>query len=266
MRTNKRKEMMNFKDELGVIRPTMGDGIGAIFTEREGGVSSGPWGGVDAIMGLNVGSRVDDNAGCVRMNRSIVAQLTPSEPRWMTQVHGTHVVVADTVTDESIQADAQITTTPGVVCTVQVADCLPVLVADTKARGVAAIHAGWRGLAAGVIENAVSELRQAIGDESADMKVWLGPRIGFDEFETGSEVKEAFLTQYPQCTQGVKAKGDKWHIDLAAFARTALKNIGVTDVDDCGLCTVADPRRFYSFRRDGAKTGRHAALIWIEPK
>lgn len=257
---------MDFKDELALIRPEMGDGIGAIFTEREGGVSSGPWGGVDGIMGLNVGSRVEDNTGCVRMNRSIVAQLTPTQPRWMTQVHGVEVVVADTVTDESIEADAQITTTPGVVCTVQVADCLPVLVADSKGRGVAAIHAGWRSLAAGVIENAVSKLRELIGDDVANMKAWLGPRIGFDDFETGPEVKEAFLSGYPECTQGVKAKGDKWHIDLAAFAQAALKNVGVTDVDDCGLSTVADPKRFYSFRRDGAKTGRHAALIWIEPK
>lgn len=258
--------MMDFKEELAAIRPEMGDGVGAIFTEREGGVSSGPWGGVDGIMGLNVGSRVEDNAGCVRMNRSIVGQLTPTEPRWMTQVHGTDVVVADTVEDETVEADAQITTTSGVVCTVQVADCLPVLVADSLGRGVAAIHAGWRSLAAGVIENTIKELKKLIGDDTAQLKAWLGPRIGFDDFETGADVKDAFVSAYPECTAGIKAVDEKWHIDLAAFAKTALAKVGVTNVEDCGLSTVTDAKRFYSFRRDGAKSGRHAALIWIEPK
>ena len=108
--------MINWKNELGVIRPEFGAGVKAFFTERLGGVSSGPWG----IMGLNVGSRVGDNSSCVRMNRSIVADLCPSEPRWMTQVHGIAVVNAEDVTDESVQADAQITTQPETVCVVQV--------------------------------------------------------------------------------------------------------------------------------------------------
>ena len=114
--------MMNWKNELGVIRPELGARVKAFFTERVGGVSSGPWGGTDGIMGLNVGSRVGDNSGCVRMNRSIVADLCPAEPRWMTQVHGIAVVNAEEVTDESVQADAQVTTQPGTVCVVQVAD------------------------------------------------------------------------------------------------------------------------------------------------
>ena len=151
--------MMNWKNELGVIRPELGARVKAFFTERVGGVSSGPWGGIDGIMGLNVGSRVGDNSGCVRMNRSIVADLCPAEPRWMTQVHGIAVVNAEEVTDESVQADAQVTTQPGTVCVVQVADCLPVLLADAEGRVVGAVHAGWKSLAGGVIEAAVEAVQ-----------------------------------------------------------------------------------------------------------
>ena len=156
--------MMNWKNELGVIRPELGARVKAFFTERVGGVSSGPWGGIDGIMGLNVGSRVSDNSGCVRMNRSIVADLCPAEPRWMTQVHGIAVVNAEEVTDESVQADAQVTTQPGTVCVVQVADCLPVLLADAEGRVVGAVHAGWKSLAGGVIEAAGEAMRAKVPD------------------------------------------------------------------------------------------------------
>lgn len=256
-----------FKEELQVIQPKFPEGIGALFTEREGGVSSGPWGGPEGIMGLNVGSHVSDNASCVRMNREIVSQLTPSPPRWMTQVHGVRVVDAESVQDESVQADAQVCVTPGVVCAVMVADCLPVLVADSKARAVAAIHAGWRGLAGGVIENAVARLKERIADPEAELFAWLGPRIGADNFETGPEVWGAFKDRYGDVDGAVRQKqGGKVLVDLAAYARAALAGSGVSCVDDCGLSTVDEPKRFYSYRRDGEKTGRHAALIWIEPK
>ncbi|MGN1209091.1 MAG: peptidoglycan editing factor PgeF [Duodenibacillus sp.] len=262
---NKQETFMDFKNELSVMRPQLGDGVGALFTERAGGVSSGPWGTVEGIMGLNVGSRVSDNAACVRMNRAIVAQMTPSEPRWMTQVHGTRVVRAEEVGDESCEADAQVTTVPGVVCTVQVADCLPVLLADERGRGVAAVHAGWRSLAGGVIENAVRALREAVGDEKAALRAWLGPRIGFEDFETGPEVVQAFEARYPNAAGAVKPAGEgKFLVSLAAFAKAALADVDVTAIDDCGLSTVADPVRFYSYRRDGEKTGRHAAMIWLK--
>ncbi len=256
--------MMNWKNELGVIRPVFAGPVKGVFTERLGGVSSGPWGGVDGIMGLNVGSRVGDNAGCVRMNRSIAAELCPSEPHWMTQVHGTDVVRAEDVADESVQADAQITTAPGVVCVVQTADCLPVLLADKKGRIVGAVHAGWKSLAAGVIERAAEEMKKAVPE--AELQAWLGPRIGFDDFEVGRDVVDAFAARYPSVAAGVKAVGEKFRVDLAAYARAALSASGVADgdIEDCGLSTYADPARFYSYRRDGAQTGRHAALIWIE--
>ena len=254
--------MINWKNELGVIRPEFGAGVKAFFTERLGGVSSGPWGGVDGIMGLNVGSRVGDNSSCVRMNRSIVADLCPAEPRWMTQVHGIAVVNAEDVTDESVQADAQITTQPETVCVVQVADCLPVLLADRQGRVVGAVHAGWKSLVAGVIEASVAAMRAKVPD--CKLKAWLGPRIGFDDFEVGTEVADVFRTNYPEVADGIKPKDEKFCVDLAAYAKAALNKVGVEDIEDCALPTVADAQRFFSYRRDGEQTGRHAAVIWIE--
>lgn len=257
--------MISWKNELTRIKPELAPGVRAFFTERVGGVSSGPWGGPEGIMGLNVGSRVEDNAGCVRMNRSIVADLCPAEPRWMTQVHGINVVKAEDVADETVEADAQITTKPDTVCVVQVADCLPVLIADKKGRIVAAVHAGWKSLAAGIIEETLKAMKAEVPE--ADFAAWLGPRIGFDDFEVGPEVAEIFKAKYPQVPEGVKAKEGsqgKFLVNLAAYAKAVLAAEGVADVQNCGLSTYAVPQRFYSFRRDGEHTGRHAAVIWIE--
>ena len=257
--------MTLYKNEIEVIRPTLVKGVGALFTERTGGVSSGPWGGIDGIMGMNVGAHVGDNPSCVRMNRSILAQMVPTPPRWITQVHGTFAVDAESVTDDTLEADAETSLTPGVVCVAQVADCLPVLVAEKHARGVAAIHAGWKGLSIGVIESGVRHLRERLGDENARLVAWLGPRIGFDDFECGEDVLAAYRLRYPDVTDGIRVKGEgKYCLSLATYARYALNSVGVTEIEDCGLSTVSDPKRFFSFRRDGAKSGRHAALIWIE--
>ncbi len=259
--------MAFYKNEIEVIRPTLAQGVGALFTERTGGVSSGPWGGPDGIMGMNVGAYVGDNPSCVRMNRSVLAQMVPTPPRWMKQVHGIRTVDAETVTDDTLEADAQTSLTPGVVCVAQVADCLPVLVAEKHARGVAAIHAGWKGLSLGVIEAGGLRLKERLGNENAELVAWLGPRIGFDDFECGEDVLAAYRLRYPDVTDGIRFIGEgKYCLSLATYARHALKSVGVTDVQDCGLSTVADPKRFFSFRRDGAKSGRHAALIWIEDK
>ncbi len=256
-----------FKEQSASLIPELVPGVRVLFTEREGGVSSGPWGGPEGIMGLNVGAHVGDNAACVRMNRNIVAQMTPSAPRWMTQVHGVECVDAESVEDDGVQADAQCSVTPGVVCAVQVADCLPVLVADSQARAVAAIHAGWKSLSGGVIEKAVARVRERIADPSAELCAWLGPRISADDFEVGPEVVRAFEEHFGPVAGAVRdGKDGKFFLDLAAYAKQALAAAGVRRIDDCGLSTFADPKRFYSFRRDGAQSGRHAALIWIEPQ
>lgn len=255
-----------FKEELAALRPELTQGVRCVFTEREGGVSSGPWGGVDGIMGLNVASHVGDNAGCVKMNRQIVGQLTPEMPRWMTQVHGTRVVDAEEVTDDACEADAQVSLTPGVVCAVQVADCLPVLIAEVDGKAVAAVHAGWRSLAGGIVEATVARLRERLGDANATFKAWLGPRIGKTDFVVGAEVKAAFEAAYPDLVDAVvpSQASDKFLLDLGAYAVHALRRVGIEAVDDCGLSTYADAKRLYSYRRDGERTGRHAALIWMD--
>ena len=255
-----------FRNDLDVIHPDLGDKVGAVFTERLGGVSSGPWGGKDGIMGLNVGTKVGDNAGCVRMNRNIVAQMTEGNPRWMTQVHGTTVVDAELIDTDAVEADAATAVTPGVVCVVQVADCLPVLIAETSGCGVAAIHAGWRSISAGIVEKTVARLRERLGDETAEIKAWLGPRIGDDDFETNEATAKAFADHFGEVAGAVKPSADEGKVllSLAAYAKAALAKVGVTAVDDCGLSTVADDVHFYSYRRDGEKTGRHAAAVWIK--
>ena len=256
-----------YKNAIEAIRPTLTAGVGALFTERNGGVSSGPWGGVDGVQGLNVGTHVGDNAACVRMNREIVSQLVPSKPRWLTQVHGIKVLDAENIGEDAPEADASTSLTPGVVCAVQVADCLPVLVAERHAKGVAAIHAGWKGLSLGVIEAAVLRLKERLNDPNADLVAWLGPRIGYDDFECGEDVVAMYRKRYPDLPDGLRThENGKYLLSLSAYARYALECVGVREVIDSCLSTVAHPKRFYSFRRDGAQSGRHAGLIWIEEK
>ena len=255
-----------FRNDLDVIHPELGEKVGAVFTERLGGVSSGPWGGKDGIMGLNVGTHVGDNVGCVCMNRNIVAQMTEDAPRWMTQVHGTTVVDAELIDTDAVEADAATSVTPGVVCVVQVADCLPVLLAETQGRGVASVHAGWRSLSAGIIEKTVARLRERLGDDAAEIKAWLGPRIGDDDFETNEATARVFTEHFGDVPGAVKPSENegKVFLSLARYAEAALNKVGVTAIEDCGLSTVTDDVHFYSYRRDGEKTGRHAAAVWIK--
>lgn len=261
-----------FKPGLDMIQPEWTDAtrpanVDAIFTCRDGGVSSGPWGNADGLMGLNVGMNTGDAAACVRMNRGIVAQLVPTDPVWLNQVHGTTLVDAAAV-EQTPDADASMTTKPGVVCTVMVADCLPVLIADKKGRAVAAVHAGWKSLAAGIIQKTVKAMRETVG-EDFDATVWLAPRIGADDFEVGQDVLDAMTAQLPDAKQAfVPAENDRYKADLAALAVQALTAAGVPagQIVDCGLSTFADGKRFYSYRRDGERSGRHAAMIWIKPQ
>ncbi len=261
-----------FKPELERVSPEWTpdapERVGAFFTCRTGGVSSGPWGGPEGIMGFNLADHTGDNASCVRMNRSILAQMLPAEPKWLRQVHGAAVVCADGIDPaQPPEADASYTKTPGVVCCVMTADCLPVLLADKRGRIVAAVHAGWRSLAAGVIQKTVEAMRAEVPDLA--LRAWLGPRIGADDFEVGPEVRDAMLKTLPGAAAAFRPAPAEGKLlgDLAALAREALAQAGVpaASAADCGLSTYADRARFYSFRRDGEKSGRHAAVIWIEP-
>jgi YfiH family protein len=252
--------------------------VGALMTTRQGGVSSGPYGagpgsGTGACAdspggGLNLAQGEDDPAA-VERNRAILRARLPSDPAWLTQVHGIDVVDATAGASRRAatpRADASFATRPGVVCAVLVADCLPVLLADVGGRGVAAAHAGWRGLAGGVLQAAVQSLREAIGDPGANLLAWLGPAIGPAHFEVGGEVREAMLATLPDAGEAFSpGQGDRLQADLFALARQALAQAGVHDVHGGGTSTVAEPGRFFSYRRDQGRTGRQAALVWLRP-
>ncbi len=228
------------------------EGLHAAVTLRSGGVSQGLY------ASLNPASHVNDAADAVLNNRAMIKQMLalPAEPVWLQQLHGVDVVKADQVTDLP-EADASFTDQSGVVCAVLTADCLPVLFCGDQGAVIGAAHAGWRGLQAGVIEQTIAAMN------CRDLQVWLGPAIGPAHFEVGDEVREAFVSQNANASVAFSAtQAGKWLADIYQLARIRLANLGVEQVYGGGLCTVSDAQRFYSYRRDGAATGRMASLIW----
>ena len=190
--------------------------------------------------------------------RTRLRSLLPADPKWLRQVHGIGVVDAAR-SQPGVAADASFTRAPGVVCAVMAADCMPVLLAHDGGEVVAIAHAGWRGLAAGVIEATVG----AMGVPAARVLAWLGPAIGPDAYEIGEEVRNAFLERDAGAAAAFQpVRPGHWHLDLFAVACQRLARSGVTRVFGGGLCTAADPARFYSYRRDGASE-RMAAVIWL---
>lgn len=260
--------------------------VHAVVTTRRGGVSAGPWGdAAGAPCGMNLGFGSGDDRAAVEANRARLAALLPSSPVWLRQVHGADVIDADGLvaqasaadsahgTDatgtEPPTADAAVALAPGVVCVVMVADCLPVFFTDRAGRAVGVAHAGWRGLAAGILEATVARLRERLGEPAAPMLAWLGPAIGPEHFEVGADVLDAMLARWPDAGRAFSAsplgRAGKWHADLFALARRALADCGAIEVTGGGYGTAGDAQRFYSHRRDAGRTGRHAALIWREP-
>ena len=226
--------------------------VKACVTTREGGVSLAPF---DS---LNLGDHVGDAPSAVAENRRRLTDHFAITPAWLQQVHGIAVVEADPT--QVATADASWTATPGIACAAMTADCLPVLFCNRAGTRVAAAHAGWRGLANGVLEATLDSL-EVPADE---ILAWLGPAIGPQAFEVGPEVREAFIAQLPQAAQAFvpSRNAGKFLADIYALARLRLATRGVTAVYGGGLCTVTDPR-FFSYRR-AARTGRFASLIWIE--
>jgi polyphenol oxidase len=227
--------------------------VRALITTRAGGVSRG------AFESLNLGDRVGDDPVAVAENRARVAAHVPRPPLWLRQVHGTRV--AHAATDHpGCEADAAIAREPGEVLVVMTADCLPVLLADDGGTAVAIAHAGWRGLAAGVIERSVAALRV----QPEHLVAYLGPAIGPSAFEVGNEVREAFVAA-DAAAAAAFAPGvpGKWLADLYALGRLRLARLGTTRVFGGQFCTYSEPERFFSYRRDGI-TGRMASLIWLE--
>jgi hypothetical protein len=254
--------MPRVPDEPVLIRPDWNapPGVRVAVSTRTGGFSAGPW------TSLNLGDHVGDDPAVVAANRARLRQALalPGEPAWLRQVHGTGAVDAAACHGDAPEADAAFTTRPGVVCAVLTADCLPVVLATRDGSAVAVAHCGWRGLAAGILAATVSRLP----GPPADLVAWLGPAIGPARFEVGPEVREAFRAAAadPQAVHAAfgAGAGDRWYADLYALARCALRALGIGSVAGGGECTVSDPVRFFSYRRDG-QTGRFATLAWIDP-
>lgn len=225
--------------------------VRALVTTRAGGVSKGPY------ASMNPADHVGDDPAAVAENRARLRRLLPAEPFWLEQVHGSAVCRWEAGGPR--RADACVSRTPGAVCAVLTADCLPVLLTDQAGTVVAAAHAGWRGLCAGVLERTLA----AMGTDPGRILAWLGPAIGPAAFQVGDEVRAAFLAV--DCATHAAFRPDvpgKWRADLYALARLALGRAGVHAVYGGGFCTYADPARFFSYRRDGV-TGRMASLIWL---
>lgn len=248
------------------LRPRgLPDAVGGVMTTRRGGTSAPPW------ASMNLGDAVGDDPAAVQRNRQRLAAHIGATPVFLRQVHGTRVVTvgADDVAPdvEPPVADASVTVEPGVACTVLVADCLPLLFAAPDGRAVAAAHAGWRGLAAGVVEATLEALCAAAHCRPDEVSVWLGASIGPRRFEVGADVLRAFGAE-PAAVDGLRFRPQgagspgKWLADLPQLARDRLRQSGVHAVEGDGACTVEDGSRFFSYRRDGV-CGRMAAAVWI---
>ncbi len=224
--------------------------VRAFTTTRGGGVSTGPW------AGFNLGSRCGDNVTDVDRNRAALDQELPAPVRWLHQVHGTRVVGCSGKPGGEPEGDASVTFEPGQVCAVLTADCLPVLFCNRCGDRAGVAHAGWRGLAAGVLEATV----KALDNDPSELLVWLGPAIGPDAYEVGVEVADAFAEEFPA---GFKRHGDRYLLDLYTLAKLKLEKAGVVRISGGGFCTFTESDRFFSYRRDGV-TGRMASLIWLD--
>ena len=229
--------------------------VRAVCTTRQGGVSEAPF---DS---LNLGDHVGDNPYMVARNRLLVGEVLnlPTEPLWLRQVHGVAVCGMDTPVCYP-EADASVAFAPNQVCVVMTADCLPVLFCDKAGTRIAAAHAGWRGLEAGVLERTVA----AMQCDPSDILAWMGPAIGATAFEVGDEVRTAFMQHDPAAAQAFQVTGQdgKWLADIYWLARQRLNAVGVNEISGGEYCTYSDAERFFSYRRDG-QTGRMAALIWM---
>ena len=273
--------------ELGfddVVQPAwnVSPRVRALVTTRDGGVSAAPFGrwrdGHDEPGGLNLGMKTGDDPAAVASNRArLVALAGVRETAWLEQIHGAGIVRAEDAVAHArehgapLRADASVTDRAGIACVVMVADCMPVLFCDEAGRAVGAAHAGWRGLAAGIVEQTATRVAALAGVQPSELHAYLGPSIGPDAFEVGADVRDAFMTGVDGAQRDATAKAfvthpenaGKYLADLPALARLRLQRLGLERIGGGDLCTVTLRERFYSYRRD-RETGRMAALIWID--
>lgn len=234
--------------------------IRSVQSIRSGGYSQAPF---DSF---NLAEHVGDDSDDVQKNRQNLLKILPSEPIWLNQVHSNKIIRAENSTN--LTADGSYSAQTNVVSVVMTADCLPLLMCNRQGTVVAAVHAGWRGLVNGIIEQAVKKILIAGQCRPEDLYIWLGPAIGAQHFEVGAEVRAEFLEKSPvkmdtmQCFMPSVEKY-KWLADIYQLARQRLSSVGVENVFGGAYCTYNDKEQFYSYRRNG-KTGRMASLIWIE--
>ena len=265
--------VITFPDQFPIVSGTPWRGVRYGCTTRTGGVSEAPF------ASLNLAMHVNDDPAAVHRNRQILAQALGSTPVWLEQVHGTDVFDADA----SIQldtyrhqsdaatavADAAVTSRPGVVLAILTADCLPVVIADTQGRAVGIAHAGWRGLAAGVLENTIQALRHRLPPD-AILRAWIGPAISQAVFEVGADVHQAFCEARPENemyfvarVRSGKTSDFKWLADLPGLARQRMRDAGLRYIECSGWCTLRQPELFFSYR-GSKRTGRMATLAWLD--
>ncbi len=248
--------------DLSLIAPSVGwfpANVHAFSTTRIGGVSQAPYDSGNGNEGFNLGDHVSDNPCSVALNRKILNQRLPSPVNFLSQVHGVKLVDASGLEANRI-ADGCFTAKKAVVCAVLTADCLPVLLSNASGTVVAAAHAGWRGLAAGILQETVKAMHESANDE---IRAWLGPAIGSAQFEVGSDVLEAF-SQLNATHCFIPSKtGGKYLTDIYTLAKHALAQVGVFQVSGGEHCTFTEADKFYSYRRNGT-TGRMASVIWMD--
>ncbi|OAN17508.1 hypothetical protein A3K86_08050 [Photobacterium jeanii] len=229
--------------------------VKAISTTRLGGQSLSPY------RGFNLGLHVGDEAERVQGHRDQLQQMLslPVAPAWLNQTHSTTVLNLRAPLQTVPDADGSYTQVRGLACSVMTADCLPVLLCDKAGTQVAAVHAGWRGLVDGIVEQAIAQFNVP----PEDILAWLGPAIGPSEFEVGGEVRQQFMMVLPQAESAFVPRGEKWLADIYELARQRLRHSGISDIFGGQHCTVTEGDTFFSYRRDGV-TGRQASLIWLE--
>ena len=240
--------------ELIVPEWPLPPGVAACSSTRIGGISSGPY------ASLNLGAHCGDNLDDVEENRRrlFADARMPSAPVWLEQVHGEAVLRLRDEPYASKRADASWCDTPGLVCAVMTADCLPVLFCNQAGSEVAAAHAGWRGLCGGVLEQTVAHFK----DRPENIMAWLGPAIGPQAFEVGTDVRDAFIAKDNSAERAFRPVGEKYFADIYQLARQRLNNAGVTKIYGGDRCTFTEKRDFFSYRRDRI-TGRMASFIWL---
>ncbi len=245
---------------LAALQPVSGPawpGVHSFCSTRAGGVGSG------AYASFNLGLKAGDDAAVVHENRRRLRQALPGEPFWLEQVHSTRVLDADAPAHDDLRADASVTVTAGRVLAAMSADCLPVVISDVDGRALGVAHAGWRGLAAGVLENTLAALRERVPD-ARGWQAWVGPGIGPEAFEVGDDVRAAFVAADPAAAAAFfPGAAGKWWADLFALACMRLAAAGVADIQLSGRCTASEPEVFFSHRRDRGVTGRQAVLAWL---